>query len=109
MSEHHGPSVRTYVLIFCSLLALTAATVMVAFADLGGWHTTIALAIAVTKATLIVLFFMHGLESSRLVHLIIVGSLLWLAIMLVLTFSDYDTRGLDRRIRTGESFNVSPK
>jgi cytochrome c oxidase subunit 4 len=81
----------------------------VAYVPLGGFHVVAALAIAVTKATLIVLFFMHGLESGRLVHLIILGALLWLFIMLGLTWSDYYTRGVDRRIRTGQPVNVAPR
>ena len=97
----HASAVRTYVLIWIALLALTASTVLVAFAPLGGWHALAALLIAAIKGTLIVLFFMHGLESSKLVHLVIFGALLWLAILIGLTWWDYSTRGVDREIRTG--------
>jgi cytochrome c oxidase subunit 4 len=102
----HHSSARTYVLIFVALLALTASTVWVANVELGPWHAAAALAIAAAKATLIVLFFMHGLESSRLVHLVVLGALLWLAIMISFTYWDYSTRDLDRRIRTGEPAEV---
>jgi cytochrome c oxidase subunit 4 len=88
-----------YFLVFAGLLALTGTTVVVALAPLGQWHTTIALAIAVCKASLIVLFFMHGLQSSKLTWLVIGGALLWLAIMLGGTLSDYLTRTLDEQIR----------
>jgi len=51
-----------------------------------------ALAIAVFKATLVVLFFMHVKDSTRLTWAVVIGSVFWLAILLVLTFSDYLTR-----------------
>jgi caa(3)-type oxidase subunit IV len=73
--------------------------VWVAEADLGHWHTPIALTIAAFKATLIVLFFMHALESSKLTWIVIGGAILWLAILLAGTFSDYWTRKLDYQIR----------
>jgi cytochrome c oxidase subunit 4 len=76
---------------------LTLTTVLVAFAPLGAWHTTVALTIAVIKASLIVLFFMHAVESSRLTWMVIVAAVLWLAIMLGGTFSDYLTRSFDEQ------------
>jgi cytochrome c oxidase subunit 4 len=98
-SSKHVPSPLPYFLVFAGLLALTGTTVWVAAADLGQWHTPIALAIAVGKAALIVLFFMHGLESSKLTWIVIGGAILWLAIMLAGTLSDYWTRKLDYQIR----------
>ena len=95
----HASSARTYVLIFVALLALTASTVLVTFAPLGHWHGPIGLLIAVAKATLIVLFFMHGLESGRLVWLTLASALFTLAIMMALTFSDYWSRDFDESIR----------
>ena len=92
-------SLRNYLAVFAGLLILTLATVGVASVPLGHWHTVMALAIAAAKGTLIFLFFMHGLESSRLVWLIGLGALLCLAIMLSLTMADYQTRSLDDRIR----------
>jgi cytochrome c oxidase subunit 4 len=72
---------------------LTLLTVGAAFAPMQNWwHTPIALAIAGVKAALVLLFFMHLWDSPRLTWLIAFGSLLWLAIMLVLTFADYLTR-----------------
>jgi cytochrome c oxidase subunit IV len=93
----HAPSPLPYFLVFGGLLVLTLTTVLVASAPLGAWHTTVALTIAVVKASLIVLFFMHGLESSRLTWMVIVAALLWLAIMLGGTFSDYLTRSFDEQ------------
>ena len=67
-------------------------TVQVAFVDLGPLNTVVALAIAVFKATLVVLFFMHVKYSTRLTWAVVVGSVFWLGILLALTFSDYLTR-----------------
>ena len=93
MSEHIVPK-KTYFTIFGALMALTAITV---FAARIPFHnealgTVIALAIAVTKAVLVVLFFMHVRYSSRLTWVVIASGILWLAIMISLTLSDYLTR-----------------
>jgi cytochrome c oxidase subunit 4 len=90
MSEPTRPP--TYFLIFAALLALTGATVLVAYLPLGGWHTVLALAIAVTKAVLVLLFFMHLLHSPRLTWLVAAAGVFWLGILLTLTFADYLTR-----------------
>ncbi|HEX6201237.1 MAG TPA: cytochrome C oxidase subunit IV family protein, partial [Thermoanaerobaculia bacterium] len=54
----------------------------------------LAMAIAVTKASLVVWFFMHVRHSTPLTKLVVVGALLWLVFMVALTLGDYDTRGL---------------
>jgi len=92
MSEHIVP-VRVYVTVFVVLLVMTATTTAVSAIDLGPWNTVVALAIAVFKATLVVLFFMHVKYSPRLIGVVIVGGLFWLAILLAITFSDFATRG----------------
>jgi cytochrome c oxidase subunit 4 len=92
MSEHIVPK-STYYLIFAALMIGTAITVAVAFIDLGAMNTVVALAIACTKATLVVLFFMHVKYSTRLTWAVVAGSVFWLGIMLALTLSDYLTRG----------------
>ena len=66
--------------------------VWVAFIDLGPFNTVVALAIACTKATLVVLFFMHVKYSTRLTWAVVAGSVFWLGILLALTLSDYLTR-----------------
>jgi cytochrome c oxidase subunit 4 len=99
MSEHIV-SVRVYVTIFLVLLVGTAVTVLAAFQDfsfhMGGrevnLNTVIAMTIAVTKATFVVLYFMHVRYSSRLVWVIVTSALFWMAILFALTFSDYWTR-----------------
>ena len=92
MSEHIVP-VRIYVTIFVVLLVGTALTVVAAFQDFP-WqlNTIVAMTIAITKATFVVLYFMHVRYSARLVWVIVASALFWLVIMFALTFSDYWTR-----------------
>jgi cytochrome c oxidase subunit 4 len=92
MSEHVD-SVKTYVLVFLGLICLTVATTAVAFVDLGPFSVVAALAIAVCKALLVALFFMHVRHSTKLTRLVVLGGLLWLAILLLLTMGDMMTRG----------------
>ena len=91
MAEHIVPK-RTYYTIYGLLMLCTYLTVQIAYFDLGALNTVAALAIAVFKATIVVLFFMHVKYSTRLTWAVVVGSVFWLGILLVLTFSDYLTR-----------------
>ncbi len=95
MSEHIV-SKKMYYAIFGALMVLTAITVFAANIDLGSekLNTIVALAIAVTKAMLVILFFMHVRYSSKLTMLIVVAGFFWLGIMIVLTMSDYLSRGM---------------
>ena len=93
MSEH-VTSPKVYLLIFLALMVLTAVTVMVAFLDLGPLNDVVALTIAVFKATLVILYFMHVRHSSGFTKLVVVASFLWLIFLIGLTLSDYLTRGL---------------
>ncbi len=92
MTEHID-SIRTYALVLLALLALTAATTLVAFVDLGGFSVVVALSIAVCKMLLVALFFMHVRHSTKLTKLVVLGGLLWLVILLMLTLADFTTRG----------------
>jgi cytochrome c oxidase subunit IV len=91
MSEHIVPK-RVYYTIFGILMICTLITVEIAFLDLGALNVVAALAIAVFKATLVVLFFMHVKYSTRLTWAVVVGGIFWLGILLVLTLTDYLTR-----------------
>jgi len=91
MSNHIVP-LRTYYLVFLTLIVCTAITVAVSFVDLGRFNVVAALGIAILKATLVVLFFMHVKYSTRLTWAVVLGSVFWLGILLVLTMSDYLTR-----------------
>jgi cytochrome c oxidase subunit 4 len=90
----HIDSVKTYVFVLLALLVATVVTTAVSFVDLGPFSVVVALAIACTKMVLVALFFMHVRHSSKLTKLVIVGGLLWLAILLCLTMTDFLTRGI---------------
>ncbi|HXG67361.1 MAG TPA: cytochrome C oxidase subunit IV family protein [Blastocatellia bacterium] len=88
----HIVSKKTYYIIFAALMVLTGITVYAATIDFGRLNDIIALTIAVTKAVLVTLFFMHVKYSPRLTKLVVVGGFLWLALLIVLTLADYFTR-----------------
>ena len=92
-SSHHGPSLGVYFAVFGALLVLTTATVQAAFLDLGIFNNVVMLGIAVTKGTLVVLYFMHVRYGPRLVWAISAGGFAWLAILVGFTLADYLTRG----------------
>lgn len=84
---------RVYVTIFAALLIGTGLTAWVAFFNFPGpLNAVVALTIAVVKATLVILYFMHVRYSPRLIALIIGAALFWMAILFALTISDYSTR-----------------
>lgn len=80
-------------MIFLALMLGTGLTVLAAFYDFPGpLNAVVALTIACLKATLVVLYFMHVRYSGRLIWLVIIAAIFWLAIMFAITFSDYWTR-----------------
>ena len=91
MSEH-VVSPKVYLVILLALMLGTVLTVAAAVKDFGPWNIVIALAIATTKATLVVLYFMHARYSSRRTQLVIVCAVFWLVLLLGLTLSDYAMR-----------------
>ena len=96
MSEHVG-SVRTYIGVWLALLVLTVVTALVAEIDLGPWNIVVAMTIAVTKAMLVVLFFMHVKGSTHLTRLFVVAGFFWMAILFVMMFTDYASRTFQPR------------
>jgi len=84
---------KTYWKTFAALLLLLALTWSIGYVDLGLFNVIVALAIAITKALLVALFFMHIKGSSRLLRLAATVGVIWLLIMLSLTLGDYLTRG----------------
>ena len=90
-AEHH--SLKPYVLVLLGLLALTWLTYGAALVDFGHpWSDLVALAIAVTKATLVVTFFMHVKGSTSLIKMSAVGGFFWLLIFFAFVLSDVLTR-----------------
>jgi cytochrome c oxidase subunit 4 len=96
---------KTYYVVFVVLLGLLVLTVLAARLDNGWVNTIVALLIAVSKALLIVWFFMHLKYSSRFTRVIASAALVWLAILFTLLASDYATRGW--RLMTGAVGHVS--
>ena len=95
MSEHIVPR-GIYAAIGSTLLVFTGITYYAATVDLNryfaGLNVVVALAIATFKATLVVLYFMHGRYSPKRTQLIIIAGVFWLALLLALTLSDYLSR-----------------
>lgn len=86
-------SVRVYFGIFIALIALTLLTTGAAFINLGAnWNVVAALTIAVAKAILVALYFMHLRYSSHLTRLFAAAGIFWLALLLAGTMSDYLSR-----------------
>jgi cytochrome c oxidase subunit IV len=96
MAEHIIPR-STYYAVFAALLVLTVITVVVAFFDLGAFNTVVALTVASSKATLVILFFMHVRYSRQLTWVIAAAGFFWLAILFAFTLSDVWTRGWIRQ------------
>lgn len=92
MSGHVAPK-SMYYAVFAALMVGTAITVAAAFVDLGALNNVVMLAIAITKATLVVLYFMHVRWSSRLTWVVAASGFFWLLILFGLTMQDYLTRG----------------
>jgi cytochrome c oxidase subunit 4 len=103
--EEHIVSPAIYIAVLATLMLLLALTIFAAFVDLDKllapkdhhgplyWNMTVALLIAICKAILIILFFMHVKYGSRLTWAFATAGFVWLGIMVTLTMSDYLTRG----------------
>jgi len=91
-SEHVVTPPRTYYAVFVALLVLTALTYLVATQDFGWLNTPIALAVAIAKASLVVIFFMGLRYNTPLTKVVAVAGLFWLMILFGLTLNDYLTR-----------------
>jgi cytochrome c oxidase subunit 4 len=89
---HHIVSPVVYVIILFSLLVGTALTVWASYVDLGIWNPILAIAIACTKATLVVLFFMHVKYSSKLTMLTVGAGIFMFLTLISMTLADYISR-----------------
>jgi len=94
--EHHIVSIPLYLMVFGILVVGTILTYFTAQFDLDwvfpGANTLLALLIAFTKMTFVILFFMHVKYSSKLIWLTAIAGFFWLAIMFAFTMQDYLTR-----------------
>ncbi len=87
-----GGSVGRYVNVAAALIVLLGLTLGLALIDLGPMNFPVAMAIAVTKAGLVVVFFMHIRSGSRVTKIAAIAGVFWLAFMFILTLSDFLTR-----------------
>jgi cytochrome c oxidase subunit IV len=91
-TAHTVVSVRTFVTVFVALMIFTGLTVLAGYQDFGFANTVIALSIAVTKASLVVLFFMGVRHNTPLTKVVVIAGFFWLLILFGLGMSDYLTR-----------------
>jgi cytochrome c oxidase subunit 4 len=83
---------KTYYYTFAALMVLLALTIGFSYIELGIFSLLIALTIALIKAVLVVLYFMHVRHGNRLIWVFIAAGIVWLTILMGLTASDYLTR-----------------
>lgn len=89
---HHIVGPKVYVAILFALLVGTALTVWASFIDLGFWNPIIALAIATSKASLVVLFFMGVKYSTKLTKLTVFCGIFTFITLISMTLADYISR-----------------
>jgi len=91
-SDHHIVTPLVYAIVFVSLLVGTAITVVAAYIDLGIFNPVVALAIACTKAVIVILFFMHVKYQSKLIKLTVGAGFFTFLVLITMTLSDYISR-----------------
>lgn len=93
-SAHPDSSAAGYGVVWLALIALATATLILSRAVTGGWGLVVALAIATTKAVLVVAFFMH-LRGGRPIHKIAFSAAIGFLVLLVLgILADVGTRSI---------------
>jgi cytochrome c oxidase subunit IV len=113
MSGHVAPK-GMYYTVFMALMVLTVVTWAITYVDLGEFNLILALAVAVTKAMLVVVYFMHLKWAPKLLKVTIGSSIFFLLIMFTLTLSDYLSRGqmglppFPTATATGTGSNATP-
>lgn len=107
-----GGGLSVYFLVFLVLLVLLAATYYAATINMSYFNVPVAYGIAVVKGVLILWFFMHLRQGTRLTQVFAFASFAWLALMLIMTLGDYFSRNIltkadaVTRIRKVDSYNV---
>lgn len=92
MDSSHVVPVRVYFIVLSLLFVFTVVTVLAAFVELGPLNTPLALSIAIFKASIVVLFFMHVRYNTPLMWVFAGAGFFWLLILLALTMQDYVSR-----------------
>ena len=91
-AEHHIVGPKTYSIIFATLLAFTGITVAAAFKNLGILNPIVALAIASTKAVIVILFFMHVKYQTKLIKMTVGAGFFTFLVLITMTLTDYMSR-----------------
>lgn len=91
-AEHHIVPKRVYYLVFLTLIVMTWVTAFVSTVDLGRLNVFVALSIAIFKASLVILFFMHVKYGTRLTKMIVLAGMYWLILLLFIVMMDLWTR-----------------
>jgi cytochrome c oxidase subunit 4 len=86
-------SPKVYIAIFLDLMVLTTLTILAAFQNLGPLNDIVALGIAITKASLVVLYFMHVRHSTPFTKVVVLSGFVWFVFLIALTLADFFTRG----------------
>jgi len=89
--SHVAPA-SMYLKVFAALVVGTILTVVAARIDMGALNNVVMLAIAGTKAALVILFFMHVRWGTRLTAVVAMAGFFWL-ILLFTIIGDYISRG----------------
>ena len=89
----HIASTKSYIWVFIALIVGTALTYAAALVDFGFFNNVVMLAIALAKASLVILIFMGVRWSSRLTWVVAASGFVWLLILFGITMSDYLSRG----------------
>ena len=101
-NEPHILPLSLYLGIGAILICLTVVTVIVAGIHFGPYNLLIAMAIAVVKASLVALYFMHLKYDNKLYMLLFLSSLFFLGVFIVITMFDTLRRGDIYEIKSGE-------
>jgi len=110
IESHHIIPVGVYMKVFGALMVLLVVTVLAAMEDFsvrlhwGPANIVIAMAIAIVKAALVILFFMHVRYSSRLTQFFAAIAFLFLGVMFFFTFGDYMSRNWIPQV---SAFNIT--
>ncbi|HEY1902222.1 MAG TPA: cytochrome C oxidase subunit IV family protein [Terracidiphilus sp.] len=94
--QHHVVSPKIYLGVFLLLLVFTTLTVVASYIEMGVFNAVAALGIAVIKAMLVVLFFMHIKYSTKLTKLTVVAGLFTFLTLISMTMADYISRAWGR-------------
>lgn len=96
MAEAHHITKKKYWQVFALLMVLLFLTVFIAYMHIDPWLAIIAaMTIAIVKAVLVILYFMHVRYNSRLTWLFVMAGFFWLLLMIGITMTDYKTRDWD--------------